>query len=64
VAITAVSAILAVSIPPGNLKEVWGGVLTVSIDGLFIAGVFLMFIVTAPSVFLALPRWFVPDFVK
>jgi tripartite ATP-independent transporter DctM subunit len=39
VAITAVSAVLAVVIPPSILMIVWGGVLTVSIGGLFLAGV-------------------------
>src|SRR3712207_1530920 len=39
VAITAVSAVLAVVIPPSILMIVWGGVLTVSVGGLFLAGV-------------------------
>jgi tripartite ATP-independent transporter DctM subunit len=39
VAITAVSAVLAVIIPPSILMVVWGGVLTVSIGALFIAGI-------------------------
>jgi len=39
VAITAVSAVLAVIVPPSILMIVWGGVLTVSIGGLFLAGV-------------------------
>ena len=39
VAITAVSAVLAVIIPPSILMIVWGGVLSVSIGGLFLAGV-------------------------
>ena len=39
VAITAVSAVLAVIIPPSILMVVWGGVLTVSIGALFLAGV-------------------------
>jgi tripartite ATP-independent transporter DctM subunit len=39
VAITAVSAVMAVIIPPSILMIVWGGVLTVSIGGLFLAGV-------------------------
>lgn len=39
VAITAVSAVLAVVIPPSILMIVWGGVLTVSIGGLFLAGI-------------------------
>lgn len=38
VAITAVSAVLAVIIPPSILMIVWGGVLTVSIGALFLAG--------------------------
>jgi tripartite ATP-independent transporter DctM subunit len=38
VAITAVSAVLAVIIPPSILMIVWGGLLTVSIGGLFLAG--------------------------
>ena len=39
VAITAVSAVLAVIIPPSILMIVWGGILTVSIGGLFLAGI-------------------------
>ena len=39
VAITAVSAVLAVIIPPSILMIVWGGVLSVSIGALFIAGI-------------------------
>jgi tripartite ATP-independent transporter DctM subunit len=39
VAITAVSAALAVIIPPSILMIVWGGVLTVSIGALFLAGI-------------------------
>lgn len=39
IAITAVSSVLAVIIPPSILMIVWGGVLTVSIGGLFLAGV-------------------------
>jgi tripartite ATP-independent transporter DctM subunit len=39
VAITAVSAVLACIIPPSILMIVWGGVLTVSIGALFLAGV-------------------------
>jgi tripartite ATP-independent transporter DctM subunit len=39
VAITAVSAVLAVIIPPSILMIVWGGVLSVSIGGLFLAGI-------------------------
>jgi tripartite ATP-independent transporter DctM subunit len=39
VAITATSAVLAVIIPPSILMIVWGGVLTVSIGALFLAGV-------------------------
>ena len=39
VAITAVSAVLAVIIPPSILMIVWGGILTVSIGALFIAGI-------------------------
>ncbi len=39
VAITAVSAVLAVIIPPSILMIVWGGVLTVSIGGLVLAGI-------------------------
>ena len=38
-AITAVSAILAVIIPPSILMIVWGGILTVSIGALFLAGI-------------------------
>ena len=37
VAITAVSAVLAVIVPPSILMIVWGGLLTVSIGGLFLA---------------------------
>ena len=39
VAITAVSAVLAVIIPPSILMIVWGGVLSVSIGALYLAGV-------------------------
>jgi len=39
VAITAVSAVLSVVIPPSILMIVWGGLLTVSIGGLFLAGI-------------------------
>ena len=39
VAITAVSAVLAVIIPPSILMIVWGGLLSVSVGGLFLAGV-------------------------
>src|SRR6266850_704378 len=39
VAITAVSAVLAVIIPPSILMIVWGRLLTVSIGGLFLAGI-------------------------
>src|SRR5215210_6725047 len=39
IAITAVSAVLAVIIPPSILMIVWGGILTVSIGALFLAGV-------------------------
>ncbi|MFM9882187.1 MAG: TRAP transporter large permease, partial [Burkholderiales bacterium] len=39
VAITSVSAVLAVIIPPSILMIVWGGVLTVSIGALFLAGI-------------------------
>jgi tripartite ATP-independent transporter DctM subunit len=39
VAITAVSAVMAVIIPPSILMVVWGGLLTVSIGGLFLAGI-------------------------
>ncbi len=39
VAITAVSSVLAVIIPPSILMIVWGGLLTVSIGALFIAGI-------------------------
>jgi len=39
VAITAVSAVLAVIIPPSILMIVWGGVLQVSIGGLYLAGI-------------------------
>lgn len=46
-AITAVSSVLAVIIPPSILMIVWGGILTVSIGALFIAGI-------VPGVLLAL----------
>mgnify|MGYP001306958929 FL=1 len=39
VAITAVSAVLAVIIPPSIVMIVWGGTLTVSIGALFLAGI-------------------------
>jgi tripartite ATP-independent transporter DctM subunit len=39
VAITSVSSVLAVIIPPSILMIIWGGVLTVSIGALFLAGV-------------------------
>ena len=39
VAITAVSAVMAVIIPPSIVMIVWGGILTVSIGGLFLAGI-------------------------
>lgn len=39
VAITAVSAVLAVIIPPSILMVVWGGILTTSIGALFLAGI-------------------------
>src|SRR4026209_642316 len=39
VAITRVSAVLAVIIPPSILMVVWCGLLTVSIGGLFLAGI-------------------------
>jgi tripartite ATP-independent transporter DctM subunit len=39
VAITAVSAVLAVIIPPSILMIVWGGTLSVSIGALFLAGI-------------------------
>ena len=39
VAITAVSAVLAVIIPPSILMIVWGGTLPVSIGALFLAGI-------------------------
>jgi tripartite ATP-independent transporter DctM subunit len=38
-AITAVSAVMAVIIPPSILMIVWGGVLSVSIGALFLAGI-------------------------
>jgi tripartite ATP-independent transporter DctM subunit len=38
-AITAVASVLAVIIPPSILMIVWGGILTVSIGALFIAGI-------------------------
>ncbi len=39
VAITAVSSVLAVVIPPSILMIVWGGILTTSIGALFLAGI-------------------------
>ncbi|QQS13629.1 MAG: TRAP transporter large permease [Rhodospirillales bacterium] len=39
VAITAVSAVLAVIVPPSILMIVWGGILTTSIGALFLAGI-------------------------
>jgi tripartite ATP-independent transporter DctM subunit len=39
VAITAVSSVIAVIMPPSILMIVWGGILTVSIGALFLAGV-------------------------
>jgi len=39
VAITAVSSVMAVIIPPSILMIVWGGVLTTSIGALFLAGI-------------------------
>jgi len=39
VAITAVSSVLAVIVPPSILMIVWGGILTVSIGALFLAGI-------------------------
>jgi len=39
IAITAVSAVLAVVIPPSILMIVWGGVLSVSIGALYLAGI-------------------------
>lgn len=39
ISITAVSSVLAVIIPPSILMIVWGGVLTVSIGALFLAGI-------------------------
>jgi tripartite ATP-independent transporter DctM subunit len=39
IAITAVSAVLAVIVPPSILMVVWGGVLQVSIGALYLAGV-------------------------
>jgi tripartite ATP-independent transporter DctM subunit len=38
-AITAVSAVLAVIVPPSILMIVWGGILTTSIGALFLAGI-------------------------
>ena len=49
VAITAVSAVLAVIVPPSILMIVWGGLLTVSIGGLFLAGI-------VPGVMIALAQ--------
>ena len=50
VAITAVSAVLAVIIPPSILMIVWGGVLTVSIGALFLAGII-------PGLLIGSRRW-------
>lgn len=49
VAITSVSAVLAVIVPPSILMIVWGGLLTVSIGGLFLAGI-------VPGVMIALAQ--------
>jgi len=49
VAITAVSAVMAVIIPPSILMIVWGGTLTVSIGALMLAGI-------VPGVLLALAQ--------
>ncbi len=39
VALTACAAVMGVIIPPSILMVVWGGVISVSIGGLFLAGV-------------------------
>ncbi|MEZ5843216.1 MAG: TRAP transporter large permease [Hyphomicrobiaceae bacterium] len=44
-AITAVSSVLAVIIPPSILMIVWGGILTVSIGALFLAGIIPGFLI-------------------
>ena len=46
VAITAVSSVLAVIIPPSILMVVWGGTLTTSIGALFLAGIIPGFLIT------------------
>jgi tripartite ATP-independent transporter DctM subunit len=46
VAITAVSSVLAVIIPPSILMVVWGGTLTTSIGALFLAGIVPGFLIT------------------
>ena len=50
IAITAVSAVLAVIIPPSILMIVWGGVISVSIGALYLAGII-------PGLLIAAPRW-------
>jgi tripartite ATP-independent transporter DctM subunit len=47
VAITAVSSVLAVIMPPSILMIVWGGILTVSIGALFLAGIVPALLLTA-----------------
>src|SRR2546427_5841589 len=47
IAITAVSAVLAVIIPPSILMIVWGGVLSVSIGALYLAGILPGFLIAA-----------------
>ncbi len=45
IAITAVSAVLAVIIPPSILMIVWGGVISVSIGALYLAGIIPGFLI-------------------
>jgi tripartite ATP-independent transporter DctM subunit len=47
VAITACSAVMGVIIPPSILMVVWGGLMSVSIGGLFLAGVVPGFLIAA-----------------
>ncbi|WP_027135467.1 TRAP transporter large permease [Geminicoccus roseus] len=47
VAITSVSSVLAVIIPPSILMIVWGGILTTSIGALFLAGIIPGFLIAA-----------------
>ena len=50
VALVACAAVMGVIIPPSILMVVWGGVISVSIGGLFLAGVL-------PGTLMGLPSW-------